>query len=110
MGVEDLDSLDDCISEEFFEMMVERSKKNTQIYYDIYRAEPSDNQRTFEELVADREAFENTSIEERQNTYDENIGGVVGHVVDFPVHYMQEQSLELDLTDVHNFVPKINFT
>jgi hypothetical protein len=50
------------------------------------------------------------SIEERTSLYEEYIPGVQGHIVDYAINYMSEQSLELDFTDPNNLIPKITFT
>ena len=110
MGVEDIEEINDCVSDEFFTLLTETAANNSEIYYNIFKAEPSDFQRTFKDLEADRKAFEETPMEEIQEIYDEQIGGVVGHVVDYPIHYMENESLALDSFDMHNLVPKINFT
>uniref|UniRef100_A0A7S3NN57 Phospholipase n=1 Tax=Euplotes crassus TaxID=5936 RepID=A0A7S3NN57_EUPCR len=110
LGVEDLEEINDCATEEFWEFIQERSAKNTKIYYDIFKSEPSDTQRNFDDLKADREAIENMPCADRQDLYDEKIEDVVGHIVDYPVHYMEGESLNLGSFDFHNLVPKINFT
>jgi hypothetical protein len=110
LGVEELNELNDCASDEFFEFVIERSAKNTQIYHDVFKAEPHSSQTTFEKLIMDRNEQKSMSVEERTRLYEELIPGVVGHVVDYAIDYMSEQSLELDYTDPNNLIPKITFT
>ena len=95
MGVpeEDFDSLNDAVSPEFFELITQTAANNTKIYTEVFKAEPHNEQTDFEKLTADREAFAAMSIEERTQAYEERIGDVVGHIVDYPVYYMSAQSL-----------------
>ncbi|CAI2368575.1 unnamed protein product [Moneuplotes crassus] len=110
IGVEDEDEIIDCASDEFWQFIKERAETNSEIYYKIFKAEPSNHQRNFDDLLADREAMENMSVQQKFDVYEKYIDGVIGHIVQYPIHYMANESLALDALDYHHLVPKISFT
>lgn len=109
MGVEDLDELSDPICDEVFERLVQVSDNNTKLYRELFRAEPDDHQTDFEKLKEDRETYQNMSQAEKIDKYKRLSPEIQGHVVDYPIYYMKDQNLELNLTDMANLVPAINF-
>lgn len=100
----------DPISEEFFKKFTGRAKENTRIYRELFRAEPDNHQKTFEDLKQDREDFKKMGNVELYEKYKEMSPNIQGHMVDYPVEYLKNSDLELNATDMANLVPKINFT
>lgn len=109
MGVEDIHELEDPICDEVFERLVQVSDKNTKLYRELFRAEPDDHQTDFEKLKEDREAYQSMGKVEQIDKYKRLSPEIQGHVVDYPIYYMKDQDLELNLTDMANLVPAINF-
>ena len=90
--------------------MIDRAQSNTQLYRTIFRCEPDNKQSDFNKLQQDRDYYNGLTPQQKQDLYDENKDKIEGHVVEYPVYYMADETLELDRTDFTNLVPKINFT
>ena len=97
------------MNQKFFEEFVERGKRNTEIYREIFRAEPDNEQTSSKKLKKDRKEFSEMSNEELLDKYKELVGEIKGHYVEFPFDYLKEQNLSLKLLDKEKLVPAINF-
>lgn len=109
-GAEDEDEFIDPACEDTFQKMIDRAKSNTQLYREIFRCEPDNRQSDFGKLQQDRDYYNRLSPQQKQDLYEENKGRIEGHVVEYPIYYMADESLQLERTDFTNLVPKINFT
>lgn len=109
-GTDDLDEVSDPLCEEFFQKLIRRSEKNTKYYRDIFKVEPDDRQTDFDKIKQDREEFESRGTTKTYELYQELAPKIKGHIVDYPIYYLQNEDLELNRTDMANLVPKINFT
>lgn len=110
IGAEDPEECKDPIAEDFFNFFVQRSEHNTDLYRELFRAEPDDHQSSFENLKKDRDEYAAMGSAIKYDKYKELKDEIIGHIVNYPTNYMSEETLDLKFTDVENLVPKINFT
>lgn len=61
------------------------------------------------ELKKQRKDFASLSNEELLEKYNQLIGGLKGHYVEYPLEFLKETSLSLKLLDKEKLVPAINF-
>ena len=108
-GTDDPEEVVDPLDEEFIQNFVERAYNNTRIYNEVFKAEPDNTQKTFDDLQKDRDDYDNMGSVEQMNKYEEYKDQIIGHIVDYPVNYLIDQNLELNMTDMANLVPAINF-
>jgi hypothetical protein len=90
--------------------MIDRAEKNSELYRTIFRCEPDNKQSDFQKLQQDRDYYNKLTPQQKQDLYDEHSRQIEGHVVEYPIFYMADETLKLDRTDYTNLVPKINFT
>jgi hypothetical protein len=88
---------------------IARGKRNTEIYREIFRAEPDNWQTSSKLLRQDRQEFAKQSNEELLEKYQKLIGEIKGHFVEFPLEYLKDLNLSLKLLDKEKLVPAINF-
>ena len=61
------------------------------------------------ELKKQRKEFDNMSNECLLEKYNQLIGELKGHYVDYPTDFLKETNLSLKLLDKEKLVPAINF-
>jgi len=88
---------------------ISRGKRNTEIYREIFRAEPDNYQTSSKQLKEDRKIMANMPNEELLENYNKLSGEIKGHYVEYPFDYLKDQSLSLKLLDKEKLVPAINF-
>lgn len=50
------------------------------------------------------------SREELLEKYNKKKDGIIGHAVEFPLHFLENENLGIDFFSVENLVPEKNFT
>lgn len=108
-GADKIDEVADPIDSKFFKIFEMRAKRNSEIYRDIFRAEPCDFQTSFKVLKKDRKEFKETPEEEIVEKYHKLSKEIKGHFVEYPLFFLKDSSLSLKLTDKEKLVPAINF-
>ena len=98
--------LADPLSDEFLQLVQNTAHNNTMIYRKIWGCYPDDQYLTFKDLK-DRKAL---SKEELKETYMKEKNGIVGHAVEFPLHFLEKENLGIAFFSVENLVPEKNFT
>ena len=98
--------LADPLSDEFLKLVQNTAHNNTMIYRKIWGCYPDDQYLTFKDLK-DRK---NLSQQELKETYMKEKKGIVGHAVEFPLHFLEKENLGIAFFSVENLVPEKNFT
>ena len=96
----------DPLSDEFLHLVQNTAHNNTMIYRKLWGCYPDDQYLTFKDL-RDHKA---PSKEELKENYMKEKNGIVGHAVEFPLHFLEKENLGIAFFSVENLVPEKNFT
>ena len=102
--------LDDPVSNELFSLIVNRANSNTQIYRDIFGCYPDDSYNNFNMLRQAKMLKEKEKPEVLLNKYNLMKGKIVGHIVNYPLNFLRNETLGMSFFSVENLVPEHNFT
>ena len=98
--------LADPLSDEFLNLVRNTAKNNTTIYRELWGCYPDDNYTTFKDLK-ERKSL---SKEELLEKYKVKKNEIVGHAVEFPLKFLENENLGIAFFSVENLVPEKNFT
>ena len=113
LGVDvDDERLVDPLSDELLKLFMNTAKNNTLIYRKLFRCYPDDEMKTFKDtkkcpripLVDKKE------IEQLQKDYEKEKKSIKGHIVEFPLHFLEKEVLGAGFLGIYSLVPEHNFT
>ena len=88
----------------------ETAENNTLIYRKVFGCYPDDNYKTFKDLREMRKFESKEEIDELKVNYEAEKRGIIGHAVEFPLHFLEDEKLGISFFSVENLVPEKNFT
>lgn len=91
------------IDEDLWGLCRQRAKANTLFYREVFGCYPDDTMRTFAQI---EEVYQKSHIENYERRRDE----IVGHVVELPLKFLEEENLNLSAKEKEYFLPTIFFT
>ena len=111
LGLKKNDSLiSDPLSDELHFFVVNRARSNTEIYRKIFGCYPDDLYTNFSKLKQRKNMESDENLSELKRIYKENHKNIKGHIVEFPLHFLEEEQLGISFFSVENLVPERNFT
>ena len=102
--------LDDPVSDNLINCFKTSAKNNTYLYSQIFGCYPDDKYKSFSDL---KEFYKNKTIEDYNNLiklYEQKKDSFKGHIVEFPLHFLEKENLGIGFFTVENLVPERNFT
>ena len=102
--------LDDPVSEQLFSLFINRALRNTKIYHYLFACYPHDSFVNFYEIKKAQESKEKEKVEDLLNKYNKFKGKIIGHIVEFPLLFLKDESLKTSWFSKEKFIPEINFT
>jgi len=102
--------LDDPLNEDLWTYIHSQAKVNAAIYSDIFDCFPDNKFKTFADLKKRKIIKTEEDIEELKTKYKQSILGVIGHIVEYPIKFLQDEELDIDFFSKENLVPEKNFT
>ena len=106
----DDDILVDPMSDNLHQLIMKTAKENTFTYRQIFGCYPDDCYTKFN-LIKDMNDIKNKAQEEYlKKNYEENKNKIKGHIVEFPLHFLEEEELGISFFSKENLVPERNFT
>ena len=85
--------LDDPVSNDLFNFMNSRARRNTQIYHDLFSCYPDDAYTNYKLLEEARKNKENELPEILLNKYLRNKNKIIGFIVEFPLYFLKDENL-----------------
>ena len=76
------------------------------IYRKLWGCYPDDQYLTFKDL----KDYKPPSKEELKENYMKEKNGIIGHAVEFPLHFLEKENLLISFFDVYNLIPEKAFT
>ena len=102
----------DPLSDELWEKLNNTAKKNTEIYRELWNCYPDDNMKKFTDLkkVKKINEFNEKEMNELKNLYNIEKVNIKGHIVEFPLHFLEGEVLGIKFFSKENIVPENNYT
>jgi phospholipase D1/2 len=102
--------LNDPLSDELHELIRKTAHNNTFVYHQVFGCYPDDCYTKFS-MIHNNLNIQNKAQEEYlKKNYEENKHKIVGHIVEFPLHFLEEEQLGISFFSRENLVPERNFT
>ena len=102
--------LADPLSDDFLKLIQNTANTNTNIYRQLWGCYPDDQYRSFKDLKEQKKATTKEEIDKLRKDYESKKNSIVGHVVEFPLHFLENENLGISFFSVENIVPERNFT
>ena len=104
------DILIDPLSDELHEIIRKTAHNNTFAYRQIFGCYPDDCYTKFSIIKTNNEVQNKAQEEYLKKNYEENNHKFVGHIVEFPLQFLEEEELGVSFFSKENLVPERNFT
>jgi phospholipase D1/2 len=101
-GIEDEEYLRDPLSPEFNQIWKIRAKENTEFYRHVFRAYPDD------EILSIRD-IANFEAQAKLEDYDLLASDIKGNLVEFPLHFLENENLYLTIANKEFYLPEVSF-
>ena len=113
LGIEDndvknIDLLNDPLTDEVWEFIINRAKKNTDIYRELFKCYPDDRYRFFKDIPK-TEKLNEKNLNILREKYEKLKGNIKGHIVEFPLEFLANEILERSFFSAEMLVPIKNF-
>ena len=102
--------LEDPLSDEFLKLVQNTAHNNTLIYRNLFGCYPDDLYVSFKDLKEHKTPSSKEEIDQLRKNYEKEKKGIIGHVVEFPLHFLEKEQLYISFFSVENFIPEYNFT
>ena len=99
--------LNDPLSNDLWSMLINRAKNNTEIYRKVFYCYPDDNMKTFDQVP---EKLKEEKLDELKKLYDEEKDNIKGHIVEFPLHFLEREELGIPFFSKEKIVPEKTYT
>ena len=111
LGINKNDSrLNDPVNDELHILLWETARNNTDLYRQIFMCYPDDYYTKFS-MIPNKNSMQNKAQEfALKKNYEEKKNQIIGHIVEFPLHFLEEEQLGISFFSKENLVPERNFT
>ena len=111
LGIKENDSiLVDPVSDELHNLIRKTASDNTFAYHQIFGCYPDDCYTKFNMIKNNYELLNKKQEDYLKKIYEENKNKIKGHIVEFPLHFLEEEELGISFFSKENLVPERNFT
>ena len=111
LGINKHDSrLNDPLNDELHKLIWDTARNNTDLYRQIFMCYPDDYYTKFS-MIPNKNSVQNKAQEfSLKKNYEEKKNQILGHIVEFPLHFLEEEQLGISFFSKENLVPERNFT
>jgi phospholipase D1/2 len=111
LGINKLDRrLNDPLSDELHKLIKDTARNNTELYRQIFMCYPDDFYTKFCMIPNQNTVLNKAQEYSLKTSYEENKNKIIGHIVEFPLHFLEEEQLGISFFSKENFIPERNFT
>ena len=100
----------DPVSNELHELIRTTAHNNTFAYRLIFGCYPDDCYTKFNMIKNNYDLLNKAQEENLKKIYEQNKKNIIGHIVEFPLHFLEEEELGISFFSKENLVPERNFT
>ncbi len=101
--------LKDPLNDDLHELIKKTAKENTFTYRQIFGCYPDDIYTKFN-MIQNNNIKNKAQEDYLKKNYEENKNKIIGHIVEFPLHFLEEEELGISFFSKENLVPERNFT
>ena len=102
--------LDDPISSQLQDLIVDRARTNTRLYHEVFGCYPDDAYTSIEILKRFKQIKEQEKPEDLLRKYNAVKNKILGHIVEYPLNFLKDENLGISFFSKENLVPEYNFT
>ena len=102
--------LNDPVSDELHKLIQDTAKNNTYTYHQIFGCYPDDGFTKFDMIKKNYDLNNETQKERFIRSYEENKNKIIGHIVEFPLKFLEDEQLGISFFSKENLIPEKNFT
>ena len=102
--------LNDPISDELHTLILETARNNTDLYRQIFMCYPDDLYTKFSMIPSKNSTENKAQLYSLKKNYEEKKNQIIGHIVEFPLHFLEEEQLGISFFSKENLIPERNFT
>ena len=101
----------DPLKDELWSLLMNTAKNNTEIYRKLFYCYPDDNMKTFDEVLKMKKPnkLEEKELNELKELYQKEKDNIKGHVVEFPLHFLEEEVLGIPFFSLENWIPEKSY-
>ena len=111
LGLDNNDKiLEDPLSDEFLKLLQNTAKNNTAIYRKLWGCYPDDEYRSLKDLKEHKTPTTKEELDQLRINYEKEKKGIIGHAVEFPLHFLENERLGVSFFSVENIVPEKMYT
>ena len=101
----------DPLKDELWSLLMNTAKNNTEIYRKLFYCYPDDNMKTFDEVLKMKipNKLEEKELNELKELYQKEKNNIKGHVVEFPLHFLEEEVLGIPFFSLENWIPEKSY-
>jgi phospholipase D1/2 len=111
LGISQNDSiLVDPVNDKLFSLFINRAIKNSEIYRDLFACYPDDSFVNFQSIKDAQKVKKSEKTEKLLKKYNKLKRKIVGHIVEFPLLFLKEESLETSFFSKEKWIREIIFT
>ena len=100
----------DPVSNELHELIRTTAHNNTFAYRLIFGCYPDDCYTKFNMIKNNYDLLNKAQEDNLKKIYEQNKKNIIGHIVEFPLHFLEEEELGISFFSKENLVPERNFT
>ena len=100
----------DPLNDELHKLIRTTAHNNTFTYHLVFGCYPDDCYTKFNMIKNNYDLQNKTQEEYLKKNYEENKNKIIGHIVEFPLHFLEEEQLGISFFSKENLVPERNFT
>jgi hypothetical protein len=112
MGLDPKDEiLFDPLKDELWSLLMDTAKNNTEIYRDLFYCYPDDLMRTFDEVLKMKRPnkLDDIELNKLKDSYNKEKDNIKGHVVEFPLHFLEDEVLGIPFFSLENAIPEKSY-
>ena len=104
--------LEDPLNDKLLELVKETANNNTLIFRKLFKCYPDDEMKTFKDAKSSPKIpfSDKKEIEKLQKKYEKEKDSIKGHIVEFPLHFLENEVLGAGFLGIYSLVPEHNFT
>ena len=111
LGIDPKDPiLVDPLTDDFLHLVQNTANTNTMIYRKLWGCYPDDKYLSFNDLKEYKEKRTKEEIDQLREDYLKEKDKIKGHVVEFPLHFLEKAKLYIKFFSKENLVPEYNYT
>ena len=102
----------DPLNDDLWSKLINTAKTNTETYRKLFYCYPDDEMRTFKDVLKMKKIkdFGEKEMNDFKELYQKEKENIKGHVVEFPLHFLEEEVLGIPFFSKENIVPEKSYT